>query len=135
MIRHRLRGAAKFKIDDRGALVLQMKNGEVQFERPHVYQEIEGRKKKIIEGRYTLDGNGLVGFEVANYDRTIPLVIDPVLLYSTYLGGSGDDRGNGIALDSAGNTYVTGATTSTNFPHITARRRRCNGGNSESAFT
>jgi hypothetical protein len=57
-----------------------------------------------------------VGFKIAAYDRTRPLVIDPVLVYSTYLGGSFDDRGLGIAVDTAGNCYVTGYTYSTDFP-------------------
>ena len=45
-------------------------------------------------------------------------MIDPVLVYSTYLGGSGNDQGNGIAVDSAGNAYITGYTSSTNFPTL-----------------
>jgi hypothetical protein len=57
-----------------------------------------------------------VGFEVAAYDPTRPLIIDPVLSYSTYLGGSGEDLGLGIAVDGTGNTYVTGSTGSTDFP-------------------
>ena len=56
------------------------------------------------------------GFEVGTYDRSKPLVIDPTLVYSTYLGGTGDDLGNSIAVDSNNNIYVTGTTDSTNFP-------------------
>ena len=66
-------------------------------------------------------GDGSVGFAVGEYDATLPLVIDPylptvALAYSTYLGGTGYDQGNGIAVDSSGNAYVTGYTNSTNFP-------------------
>src|SRR6185369_13948784 len=55
-------------------------------------------------------------FEIANYDRSKPLVIDPTIAFSTFLGGSGNDRGDGIAIDSAGNAYITGNTNSANFP-------------------
>ena len=61
-------------------------------------------------------GNHQVGFQVGRYDHSKPLVIDPVLSYSTYLGGRARRRGYGIAVDGAGNAYVTGYTDSTNFP-------------------
>jgi hypothetical protein len=63
-----------------------------------------------------LRGDGTVGIQLGGYDAGRALVIDPVLTYSTYLGGSGNDRGYGIAVDSADNTYVTGTTASTSFP-------------------
>src|SRR5439155_8211839 len=63
-----------------------------------------------------LKGKHQVGFQVAAYDASEPLVIDPVLFYSTYLGGSGFDQGLGIAVDISGNAYVMGFTNSTNFP-------------------
>ena len=57
------------------------------------------------------------GFRLGKeYDPTLPVVIDPVLVYSTYLGGSGDDAGYGIAVDGAGSAYVTGLTDSSDFP-------------------
>ena len=71
---------------------------------------------KFLHGKYVLLADNRIGFEVSGYDPTRPLVIDPVLVYSTYLGGSSEESGKGIAVDAAGNAYVTGYTRSTNFP-------------------
>jgi len=73
--------------------------------------------RREVGGAYVLKGGGRVGFAVGEYDAARPLIIDPtVLTYSTYLGGGDRDTGRAIALDSAGNAYVTGSTSSTNFP-------------------
>src|SRR6185369_5708342 len=88
--------------------------GELRLHRPIVYQEIDGARR-IIDGGYVLDGRR-VTFRVAGWDVARPLVIDPVLGYSTFLGGSSNDQGFGIAVDSSGNAYVTGSTLSSNFP-------------------
>jgi Beta-propeller repeat/Abnormal spindle-like microcephaly-assoc'd, ASPM-SPD-2-Hydin/Cep192 domain 4 len=69
-----------------------------------------------LDGNYVLHAGNRVGFQVAAYDRTRPLIIDPVLSYSTYLGGSGGETGLGIAVDSSGNAYVAGSTDSMDFP-------------------
>jgi len=114
----RLEGAKKLSLDSHGDLVLKTQNGEVRFQKPTVYQEVDGARQEIAGG-YKLEGEGHVGFAVADYDRTKPLVIDPTLLYSTYLGGSGDDGGAAITVDSAGSAYVSGTTFSTNFPTTT----------------
>src|SRR5438046_9570122 len=83
---------------------------------PPVLYRTLARERQIIEGRYKILGDRKIGFEVAEYDHTKPLVIDPILVYSTYLGGSADDSGNSITTDSSGNVYVAGTTASTNFP-------------------
>ena len=86
--------------------------------KPVVYQEIAGQRV-AREGKFKVCGQGaqaVFGFEVAAYDRQHPLIIDPVLSYSTYLGGSGFDGGYGVALDSAGYIYVAGQTNSIDFP-------------------
>src|SRR6266513_519626 len=109
-------GAEKMSLDPRrGALVLSVKGGEVRFEKPRIYQELGGTWREISGGYVLKNANG-VGFAVAAYDANKPLVIDPTLSYSTYLGGGGDDLGLGIAADGAGNAYVTGETGSTDFP-------------------
>ena len=87
----------------------------VRQQRPFVYQEVGGRRREVASA-YKLAGDKRVSFEVGAYDRGLPLVIDPVLLYSTFLGGNGDESGMGVAVDASGAAYVTGETYSTNFP-------------------
>ncbi len=108
-------GADKLELDARGDLVLHIGEGEVRLLKPSVYQEVEGAKRPIAGG-YQLRAKHQVGFEVTAYDESKALVIDPVLAYSTYLGGSAGDSATSIAVDSSGNAYVTGYTQSTNFP-------------------
>ncbi len=108
-------GVEKVLIDAQGELVLASPGGEVRFRKPLIYQQAAGVQHEIAGG-YKLKGENRVGFELGEYDVTQRLVIDPVLAYSTYLGGSDFDEGYGIAVDSSGNAYVTGSTSSTDFP-------------------
>src|SRR5437879_1075127 len=107
------KGADKLEIDARGELVLHAPGGDLRQHKPIIYQNIEGSRREI-PGGYVRKGAYRVGFQVAAYDRSQPLVIDPVLSYSTFLGGSGSgsgqDVGEGIAVDADGNAYVVGAT-------------------------
>ena len=112
-------GVEKLRIDAQGDLVLETAGGEIRQHKPLVYQEVDGIRREIA-GSYVLNGGYQVGFQVAAYDAGKPLIIDPVLVYSTYLGGSARDRGRGIAVDAAGNAYVTGTTKSTDFPTANA---------------
>ena len=121
VIRLSFDGADKVDLDNEGNLVLHVAGGEVVQHAPIIYQEIDG-EKRAIRGGYVLDavpdgqGQYQVGFQIGFYDSTIPLVIDPVLEYSTYLGGSDRDWAFGIDVDSSGSAYVTGHTYSTDFP-------------------
>jgi len=108
-------GAQNLSIDAEGNLVLKTSGGEIVQNPPVIYQENENGRQSIA-GCYVFRGEHEVGFEVSAYDRSKPLVIDPQLLYATYLGGGDIDVANGIAVDSGGNAYVAGKTTSVNFP-------------------
>src|SRR5262249_25797701 len=88
---------------------------QIRLRKPTVYQEASGVRREIA-CRYLLRDNDTIGFQVDAYDTASPLVIDPVLVYSTYLGGGRDDFGSAIAVDGDGHAYVTGETTSTDFP-------------------
>src|SRR5260370_20083156 len=115
------------RVDSQGDLLVETTGGPVRGHKPVVYQETGGMRK-AVEGKYLLRRGHQVSFELAAYDTTKPLVIDPTLDYSTYLGGSGDDIGSDIAVDSIGNAYVVGYTSSSNFPTMAAYQP-ANGGN------
>jgi hypothetical protein len=100
-----------------GDLLLRVAGREVRQLKPVAYQEVNG-ERHIVAANYILTANRQINFDVAAYDPTKPLVIDPVLVYSTYLGGSSSDTGSGIALDPSGNAYVAGYTSSSNFPTL-----------------
>src|SRR5882762_643283 len=109
------KGADKVEIGAEGDLVLHAAGGDIRQHKPIIYQNIDGNRREIAGG-YVRKGVNRVGFQVAAYDRSQPLVIDPVLSYSTYLGAGGSDAGYGIAVDTDGNAYVVGSTYSSNFP-------------------
>ncbi len=119
LVRLAYKGIKGLELTPGGDLRVRLEEGEIIEKRPLVYQEIKGTRK-IIESGYRIienkDGRFVYGFDLASYDRTRELVIDPVLVYSTYLGGSEDDSGADIAVDTAGNIYVTGNTKSPDFP-------------------
>jgi hypothetical protein len=114
-IQFEISGASDVHIDADGSLILTTGIGELQFQTPTVYQESKGQRLRV-EGGYVVRDPTHVGFQVAKYDRNSALLIDPVLVYSTYLGGSSDDQLSGIAVDTAGSIYVAGSTDSTDFP-------------------
>ncbi|HKO96282.1 MAG TPA: SBBP repeat-containing protein [Pyrinomonadaceae bacterium] len=121
-------GVRRLRIDGNGDLVLAVPGGELRQSKPIAYQLVQGRKQDVAS-RYRLLRRNQVGFQVGAYDPTLPLVIDPILVYSTYLGGNGEDISNGIALDSSSNAYVTGYTASTNFPTLNPRQAVKSAGN------
>jgi hypothetical protein len=112
------------RLDPNGDLMLSTAGGRVRFARPHVYQK-NGDREQTVAGRFALRDHGDVGFELGAYDRSRALIIDPIVNYSTYLGGSGAESCSAItgaaftpgcpsiAVDSASDAYIAGATTST----------------------
>ncbi len=113
-------GADHVSLKANGDLSLTLAGGDLTLRAPMAYQDAEGGRERI-PARFVVADHGRVGFEIATYDRARPLVIDPVLSYSTYLGGGGTsvdkaDWGNGIAVDNAGNAYVVGAAYPADFP-------------------
>jgi len=117
-IQFEVTGALRIDVDSDGNLVLQTRNGEVRLNSPLVYQTFNNHRT-AVEGHYILLDSTHVAFQVSRHDLSRPLVIDPVLVYSTYLGGSGNDQPSGIAVDGAGSVYVTGSTDSIDFPLTT----------------
>ena len=116
-IQLKIEGARQMRIDSHGDLVLKVAGGEVEFQKPRIYQRLKGEKREIA-GTYVLARDHRLTFAVSNYDRSEPLILDPILNYSTYLGGGGLEGGfpMAIAVDNAGNAFVAGLTASVDFP-------------------
>jgi RHS repeat-associated protein len=120
VIRFRTEGADSVKLTKSGDLQLQTNAGTVVLRKPKMYQ-VDQQGRKQVKGGYILRHNNEIGIAIADYDRTKQLVVDPVLEYSTYLGGTGQEYeyGNGVGVDSQGNLYLEGVTTSSDFPPST----------------
>jgi RHS repeat-associated protein len=118
VIRMGIRGANKISLDKSGDLLLKTATGTVTLQKPFMYQMAAEGKKQVL-GEYVLRAANEVGFKIESYNKNAPLIVDPVLVYSTYFGGTGQNSGltsNAIAVDAQGNTYITGTTTATDFP-------------------
>jgi PKD repeat protein len=135
------RGTMKVGLDEGGRLQIETPAGRFQDDKPISYQEIAGGRISV-ETSYALapgaaDKTQTYGFNVGDYDRTKPLIVDPaVLVYAGYIGGTGDDVGRSIAVDSSGNAYVTGYTLSTeaSFPATVGPDLTYNGSDDNDAF-
>ena len=111
VIAMRFTGADKVAVDSKGELVLSMGGEEIRQPKPVVYQTVRGARKEITGGYVMVDAN-TVKFSLGEYDRTLSLVIDPVVSYIVLQGGAADDTFWAIATDAQGNVYVAGETTS-----------------------
>lgn len=118
-IRVAYEGASRVGVSGNGDLVVHLRDGQLRQAKPYAYQMING-KQVAVPARFTVRGDRSVGFQIARYDTGRTLVIDPVVFpvleYSTFLGGAGDDGAQGVAVDGAGNAYVASWTNSGNFP-------------------
>lgn len=112
----KLKGADDLKVETDGSLVIRVGPETVRMGAPVVYQTNVGRREPVASA-FRIHDN-VVAFDLGDYDQSRELVIDPTLLYASYLGGNGADEATGIAVDVAGNAYVVGSTLSTNFPTV-----------------
>jgi len=111
----RIEGADHLALNSQGNLVLSTAAGDVFLRRPRAFQKT-GDTQLEVTANYIRNGKNRIGIQVGPYDHQQPLIIDPVLVYSTYLGGTTSQIISGIAVDTSGSAYVTGFTSSTNFP-------------------
>ena len=111
----RYSGHDNLSLTEDGSVLIMTPAGNLTDSAPICYQEING-SIIYVEGKYRTIDDQRIGFEIGSYDRGYALVIDPSLLYSTYLGGGSDDSGLALAIDSCGNAYIAGYTASANFP-------------------
>ncbi|MEW6126789.1 MAG: SBBP repeat-containing protein [Acidobacteriota bacterium] len=126
-------GANEIGINAQGELTMKVSGRALRQPKPFIYQEVDGMKREIAGG-FVLMAENRVGFQVGDYDHSQPLIIDPTLVYSTFLGGNGEEIGNGITVDASGSAYVTGRTASLNFPITSGALQTGSGGAPFDAF-
>ncbi len=115
VIRFRVDGAESVSMATNGDVLLKSGSETIRLKKPVAYQEANGARH-LVQSRYVVGRDGEIHFALGPYDRRRTLIIDPVLNYSTYLGGSFDDGVLGLAIDKAGNAYLAGFTDSFDFP-------------------
>ena len=113
--RLRFAGHDALRVDDSGDLVLAMGEGEFRHAAPRLWQDGPAGRREV-SGSFRVHADGTVGFSAGEHDRALALVVDPVVDYATYLGGSIQDWADDVAVDASGNMVVSGWTDSTNFP-------------------
>jgi Beta-propeller repeat len=123
-----IKGVDHLSIARSGDLILHKGSDELHLQSPVVYQEFHGMHVPVA-GQYSVRDSAHVSFTIGPYDKTMPLVIDPVLVYGTFLGGSGIDQAFGIGIDGGGDAYVTGCTDSPDFPLASENGPPSPGGN------
>lgn len=111
-----LDGARNLRIDEQGALVAETDAGDMRLLKPVARQTINGQLRDVACSYRINNPSRQIEFEMGEYDHTQALVIDPILVYSTYLGGAGSEFAYAVAVDGDGNAYVTGYTDSADFP-------------------
>ncbi len=111
----RMDGAGDARLQDDGSLLFRHLAGSLRDAVPFVYQFAEGGAREVLQSRWRIAG-GALGFEVEGHDPSRPLIIDPYLQWSTFLGGSLSDYGRDVAIDREGIIYVCGYSASTDFP-------------------
>ncbi len=120
-VRLQIQTAGQVKLNADGEVIIGTKAGQVSLRRPVAYQE-SGSRHVPVAVRYVRLAKDEVGLAAVGYDRRKPLIIDPVLLYSTYIGGNGGDIAYGIGVDSNDDTYICGETNSSNFPTLNGKQ-------------
>ena len=118
VIRLQFQGVEGLDLDAQGNLLLKAEAGNVEFQKPVVFQEENG-SRIAVDGGFSLEDDGQVGFWLGAYDTARTLTIDPIIGYSTFLGGGESDQAFGVAVDSSGSAYVIGRTSSADFPTTT----------------
>jgi hypothetical protein len=135
LIEWEVEGAARMRVNAAGDLILETANAAMRLQKPIVYQMVAGERKEVI-GKYRIDHN-TVHFALGAYDRSRTLIIDPTLSFATYLGGSNGLAGDiafAVAVDAAGEAYVTGQASSTDFPTKSAFQGNLGSSAVENAF-
>ncbi|UCC81204.1 MAG: IPTL-CTERM sorting domain-containing protein [Candidatus Zixiibacteriota bacterium] len=128
-------GVDNLNVTPGGNLQARTRFGLIHEKKPYVYQEINGERLEV-NGRYTIIEPGIFGFDIENgLNPDYPLIIDPELLYSTYLGGGSTELAYGIAIDYDGNAYITGYTSSIDFPLQDPLEGTFNGGTYDAFVT